>query len=660
MVFTGDDSQYVEMNTIGGLEEGDISTILLTGENGKAMRPLAIGSAGSIDRIRSTVESAETLAQQAEAVATATGQYFWTGDDGVHVTEVTQEEWNDEDSPSYHSGANVIINALGQLFRDGINRLMALLPSQRHSDTFIGDGSTDTFTLTYVPTKVSRVFSPEKQLVNGTDYEIQGDDEIRISPPLGTGDKVGVSYVALSDTSDSFTADGMSAQYTLSEPASPDYQVNIAPSYMDMYRGSVTGNVVSFAFPPSAGRQFTVTYRPLVYDEITGDGTTVYHTLSHEAYVASLTAKRLRRTYPYTISGSTITIPDDLGYGVQLVVTYRTGKTGLYIFDGEGNEDENVIAEFTEDKVRIGGEFADSGQSTARVQFFGDSSALTDLTAEHYVNQTVEPMVSHGLALSSTTTDEDLPDSTSRTVTGNVEVWEQIYNDGNDYSDEVDVSLTGATTNRLSAVSVGAKAVESTGNVFSRIVYAIADTLRLTYGTGEQTSVNDIPLQQAIVGLTQPSGTYIGTNNTTTATSSGWRITWFNTRIAGTAGNFGENYYTFSNGVVTLLKACVLEFSGVMNWTDSVAGNRGFGIFKGSSTVSSGREWSAFQMFPSGTGTRKSVVLPPIMLPCTAGEQLAIGRYEQTNAVYVNGANFSWITIRVVEDRSSGTDEVTE
>lgn len=69
MVFTGDDSQYIEMDTLGGLEEGDIATILLSGESGKAMSPLALGSAGSIDRIRNTAESAEELAQQVEAIA---------------------------------------------------------------------------------------------------------------------------------------------------------------------------------------------------------------------------------------------------------------------------------------------------------------------------------------------------------------------------------------------------------------------------------------------------------------------------------------------------------------------------------------------------------------------------------------------------------------
>lgn len=73
------------------------------------------------------VDNAETLAQQAEAVATATGQHFWPDTDGVHVTEVTQDEWNDSTGTSYHSGANVLLNALGQLFRDGLNNILAIV-----------------------------------------------------------------------------------------------------------------------------------------------------------------------------------------------------------------------------------------------------------------------------------------------------------------------------------------------------------------------------------------------------------------------------------------------------------------------------------------------------------------------------------------------------
>lgn len=141
MVFTGDDDQTIEMDTLGGLEEGDIATILLTGESGQGMSPLAIGSAGSIDRIRNTAESAETLAQQAETVASATGQHFWDDDNGAHVTEITREEW--EEAPS---GSDVVINSQGQLFRVDENNLLALLPGDEVTDTFtIVDDPDDPF-----------------------------------------------------------------------------------------------------------------------------------------------------------------------------------------------------------------------------------------------------------------------------------------------------------------------------------------------------------------------------------------------------------------------------------------------------------------------------------------------------------------------------------
>ena len=58
-MFSEADEQYIEVDTLGGLEEGDIATILLSGESGHAMTPLAIGSVGSIDRIDIRIASIE-------------------------------------------------------------------------------------------------------------------------------------------------------------------------------------------------------------------------------------------------------------------------------------------------------------------------------------------------------------------------------------------------------------------------------------------------------------------------------------------------------------------------------------------------------------------------------------------------------------------------
>lgn len=75
------------------------------------------------------VESVAAIAQEALDVAEATGQNFWSDTDGIHVTEVTQEEWQDSTGSGYHSGANSLLNSLGMLFRDGLTNLMAILTS---------------------------------------------------------------------------------------------------------------------------------------------------------------------------------------------------------------------------------------------------------------------------------------------------------------------------------------------------------------------------------------------------------------------------------------------------------------------------------------------------------------------------------------------------
>lgn len=51
IVLSEDDDQAIEIDTLGGLEDGDVATVLLTGEAGHGMTPLAVGAAGSIDRI---------------------------------------------------------------------------------------------------------------------------------------------------------------------------------------------------------------------------------------------------------------------------------------------------------------------------------------------------------------------------------------------------------------------------------------------------------------------------------------------------------------------------------------------------------------------------------------------------------------------------------
>ena len=158
------DQTVIDLPTSPDVAEGDEVIVTLVGD-GPLKTPIVTANPGSGDRMAAAVTEAhdlaasvEGIAQEAKEVAEATGQHFWPDDDGVHVTEVTQDEWNDAEGPSYHSGANVLLNALGQLFRDGLNNLLALLPgtATTYTETFT-DLSTGEFELAHTPTRVISV-----------------------------------------------------------------------------------------------------------------------------------------------------------------------------------------------------------------------------------------------------------------------------------------------------------------------------------------------------------------------------------------------------------------------------------------------------------------------------------------------------------------------
>ncbi len=134
------DQTVIDLPTSPDVAEGDEVIVTLVGD-GPLKTPIVTANPGSGDRMAALANSAKTIADAAQAVAEATGQHFWPDTDGVHVTEVTQDEWNDSTSPSYHSGANVLLNSLGQLFRTGLNNLLALLPTG--FAYYDGDGNAD-------------------------------------------------------------------------------------------------------------------------------------------------------------------------------------------------------------------------------------------------------------------------------------------------------------------------------------------------------------------------------------------------------------------------------------------------------------------------------------------------------------------------------------
>lgn len=112
------DGSGVEVPTGPSVRAGD--SVVVTVVGGSPLRePMVTSVPGEGDRVAD-------LAQAAKDVADAINQYFWTDTNGAHVTSVPQSDWEDSGGASYHSGPNVIINSLGQLFRNGLNNLLAL------------------------------------------------------------------------------------------------------------------------------------------------------------------------------------------------------------------------------------------------------------------------------------------------------------------------------------------------------------------------------------------------------------------------------------------------------------------------------------------------------------------------------------------------------
>jgi hypothetical protein len=88
-----------------------------------------------ISKVNELAALSKNVADAAQRVADAVNQHFFSDTNGVHVTEATQDEWDES-----HEGANVLINALGQLFRDGLNNLLTLTTENGARALTVWDG----------------------------------------------------------------------------------------------------------------------------------------------------------------------------------------------------------------------------------------------------------------------------------------------------------------------------------------------------------------------------------------------------------------------------------------------------------------------------------------------------------------------------------------
>ena len=180
------------------LEGGTTHSVTATAEDdaclpdGTPAHNVSAATAAISVTVSEGVEGVAAIAQEALDVAEATGQHFWSDSDGIHVTEVTQEEWSDSTGPSYHSGQNVLINALGQLFRDGVNNLMALFNGSTVTETVTPTSSWYEVTLDSRPSSVTCTMNGTP--LPSTDYKYPYGTDGVLAISNHSGDTIEVTY----------------------------------------------------------------------------------------------------------------------------------------------------------------------------------------------------------------------------------------------------------------------------------------------------------------------------------------------------------------------------------------------------------------------------------------------------------------------------------
>lgn len=253
--YDGDD-YAIGIPTSPNVIEGDGVLVGLTG-SGPLKTPVVISNPGSGDRMQVQISNAETLAEQAEAVATATGQHFWSDTDGAHVTEAAREDWE-----TTHTGANSLWNSLGMLFRDGLNNLLAVLTSG--IAIYDGNGNAASNVLAEFMADHVRVGGNVPVGSGGTDVAGAAVQFFDQTDTHGSGIEAAMSLDEAADYYDMRSNVGISSQLTDAERATDTGSTGNASLSLEQWMGyGITGT----------GEQFTETHSALVADSTyDGDG----------------------------------------------------------------------------------------------------------------------------------------------------------------------------------------------------------------------------------------------------------------------------------------------------------------------------------------------------------------------------------------------------
>lgn len=147
-----------------------------------------------ISKVNELAALSKSVADAAQQVADAVNQHFFSDTNGVHVTEATQDDWNES-----HEGANVLLNATGQLFRDGLVNLLTLTTESGARALTVWDG------LGNAASNIRAVIGETIQLgsTSSGNYMTLDSDGVEIHNAANFGAKIAYDLVSL--LSGSFT-----------------------------------------------------------------------------------------------------------------------------------------------------------------------------------------------------------------------------------------------------------------------------------------------------------------------------------------------------------------------------------------------------------------------------------------------------------------------
>ncbi|MBQ6915637.1 MAG: hypothetical protein IJQ65_07940, partial [Kiritimatiellae bacterium] len=358
--------------------------------------------------------------------------------------------------------------------------------------------------------------------------------------------------------------------------------------------------------------------------------------------------------------------------GLNNILAIVSGTTpGVAIYDGNGNSADNILAEFTADHVRVGGNIPiGEGGGGASVQFF-------DQTSTHTSSMDASTSIDEQAAEGDYSAYYDMRNETS--ITTSLDDDGRVVDTGSngtaalELTQELSYGLTDVDeqTSECSAAIVADATYDADGD--SPVTSHAAVRATALTGSGHSTgySVVDIVAEQGIgigesdAGLTyvstsqvlcallHPSATYTAGVGTWTGVAGAWQPTGFGVVVT-ESGYFTDYINTANRGVgeFVALVGCTVRVAACVTWVDSVAGRRSVGAFvnatRSGDSLSGGTEYSNSGHFYTGSAT-KTAQLTPVILHLAAGNRLNIGKFAPSGAVQSNQAyKMNWVTIEVL------------